>query len=546
MRIALAQYNPTVGDIAGNTARMAELIDAATEQGAAMVVFPELSVMGYPPRDLLRKERLLADAEEAVQRLAKRCAGIAAVVGTARANPSAAGRGLQNTAAVLAGGRVAHVHVKRLLPTYDVFDETRYFEPGAEPTVFDLDGYKVGLSVCEDLWDADALGRELYGADPVGQLAHAGARIIVNPAASPYQQQKAGLREELFARQAKRSGTAIVYVNQVGGNDELVFDGGSCVVSPTGGVIARAASFREDLLVVDIDAGEGRVEPPADETDRLAEALKLGLRDYVRKCGFSSVVLGLSGGIDSAVTAVLAADAIGPENVQALAMPSRYSSDHSVADAAELARNLGIKYRELSIESAHAACEGMLAEALTEAPGAAEADENIQARLRGLAVMAMSNAWGHLALATGNKSELSCGYCTLYGDMAGGLAPIGDVLKTHVYELAERLNADGERIPRRTIAKPPSAELRPGQLDQDKLPPYDLLDGILSRYVERDWTSERIIADGFDPAVVRKVVRMVDGAEHKRRQAAPVLKVTGRAFGSGRRMPIAQRYRPDA
>ncbi|MGC9453502.1 MAG: NAD+ synthase [Phycisphaerae bacterium] len=546
MRIALAQYNPTVGDIDGNTARMAELIDSAAAEGAALVVFPELSVMGYPPRDLLRKERFLQDADKAVRRLAKHCTKTAAVVGTARANPSTGGRALQNTAVVLADGRVAGVHVKRLLPTYDVFDETRYFQPGDEPTVFELAGRRLGLSVCEDLWDADALGRELYGADPVGELARSGAEILINPAASPYQQHKAGLREQLFARQAKRTGTAIVYVNQVGGNDELVFDGGSCVVSPTGEVKARAASFREDLLVVDMETGKGRIEPIADEIRRLADALKLGLRDYVRKCGFSSVVLGLSGGIDSAVTAVLAADALGAENVQALALPSRYSSDHSVADAAELAANTGIGYREISIESAHAACEGMLADALAQAPEAELADENIQARLRGLTVMAMSNAWGHLALATGNKSELSCGYCTLYGDMAGGLAPIGDVLKTQVYELAELLNADGERIPRRTITKPPSAELRPGQLDQDKLPPYDILDGILSRYIERDWTAERIIADGFDPQVVRKVVRMVDGAEHKRRQAAPVLKVTGRAFGSGRRMPIAQRYRTDA
>lgn len=546
MKIALAQYNPTVGDIAANTAKMAELIDTAASAGADVVVFPELSVMGYPPRDLLRKDRFLDAAAEAVSRLAGRCDKIVAVVGTARKNPSSRGRGLQNVAVVLAGGKVAEVHAKRLLPTYDVFDETRYFEPGDAPAVMELAGAPVGLSVCEDLWDADALGRELYGADPVADLASAGAKIVVNPAASPYQQHKAGLREELFARQATRAGVTIVYVNQVGGNDELIFDGGSCVVSPTGKLLARAKSFCEDLLVVDLDAGAGRIEPFADETHRLAEALKLGLGDYVRKCGFSSVVLGLSGGIDSAVTATLAVDALGGGNVHALALPSRYSSDHSVADARKLAENLRLSYREIPIEAAHAACEGMLADALAGAPESELADENVQARLRGLAEMAVSNAWGHLALATGNKSELSCGYCTLYGDMAGGLAPIGDVLKTQVYELAEHLNAGGERIPRRTITKPPSAELRPGQLDQDKLPPYDLLDGILSRYIERDLTAERIIAEGFDAATVRRVVRMVDGAEHKRRQAAPALKVTGRAFGMGRRMPIAQRFRPDA
>jgi NAD+ synthase (glutamine-hydrolysing) len=547
MRIALAQQNPTVGDIAGNVASMAESIDAAAGQGAELVVFPELSVMGYPPRDLLRKQRFLADAADAVEHLAARCTKTTAVVGTARPNPSPAGRGLQNVAMVLAGGKVAHVHVKRLLPTYDVFDETRYFQPGEGPAVMELAGRRVGLSVCEDLWDAAALGRELYGADPVADLAGEGAEIVLNPAASPYQQGKAGVREELFARQAARAGATVVYVNQVGGNDELIFDGGSCVISPEGEVLARARSFEEDVLLVDLDGGAGRVEPLADETDRLAAALRLGLRDYVRKCGFQSVVLGLSGGIDSAVTAVLAADALGAENVHALALPGRYSSDHSVADAAELAENLGIGYREISIEPAHAACDGMLGEALAGAANAEVADENVQARLRGLAVMAVSNAHGHLALATGNKSELSCGYCTLYGDMAGGLAPIGDVLKTQVYRLAERFNeaAGRRRIPPRTLTKPPSAELRPGQVDQDKLPPYDVLDAILSRYIEQDRTAEQIIADGLDAEIVRRVVRMVDGAEHKRRQAAPVLKVTGRAFGTGRRMPIAQRYRPD-
>ncbi len=547
MRIALAQYKPTVGDIAANAATTARLIDEAVEQGADLVVFPELSIMGYPPRDLLRKDRFLADAAEAIERLARRCTGTTAIVGTARPNPGKRGRPLENVAVVLTDGEVAGYHAKRLLPSYDVFDETRYFEPGENAAVIEVGGMRVGLSVCEDLWDADALGRELYGVDPVAELAEAGAQVVVNPAASPYQQHKAGLREELFARQAARAGAAVVYVNQVGGNDELVFDGGSCVISASGTLLARARAFEPDLLVVDMEAGRGRIEPLDDEIDRLGQALRLGLGDYARKCGFDSVVLGLSGGLDSAVTAVLAADALGPESVHALALPSRYSSEHSVADAAELARNVGICYREVSIEQAHVACERMLAADLRDAPGAEVAVENVQARLRGLAVMAISNAWGRLALATGNKSELSCGYCTLYGDMSGGLAPIGDVLKTRVYELAERINenASVERIPRRTITKPPSAELKPGQVDQDKLPPYDVLDGILSRYVELDWTAEQTIADGFDEELVRKVVRMVDGAEHKRRQAAPVLKVTGRAFGTGRRMPIAQRYRPE-
>jgi len=545
MRIALAQFDPIVGDIAGNTARMGQLIDRAAADGCDLVVFGELAVAGYPPRDLLRKEQFVADNVAAVEALAGRCTRTAALVGFVRPTPSPRGRPLQNAAALLAEGEVRLVHVKTLLPTYDVFDETRYFEPGGRPRCIDLAGARIGLSICEDLWDAAALGRELYGEDPIGFLAGQGARIIVNMAASPYQRGKAALREDLFARQAARHRAAIVYVNQVGGNDELIFDGGSCVVSPEGKLLGRAASFREDLLVVDLGAAPGRIEPLADETARLWEALKLGLRDYVAKCGFRSVVLGLSGGIDSAVVAALAADALGGENVHTLAMPSRHSSDHSLADAAALAANLHLRHRVIPIEPMHAAFEAALAETLA-AGGTDTAAENVQARIRGTLVMADSNALGHLALATGNKSELSCGYCTLYGDMAGGLAPIGDVLKTAVYELARHANAaaGGPCIPENTLLKPPSAELKPGQVDQDKLPPYDLLDAILTRYIEEDETAEEIIAAGLPAEEVQRVVRMVDSAEHKRQQAPPVLKVTTRAFGSGRRMPIAQRYVP--
>ncbi|MGB2822791.1 MAG: NAD+ synthase, partial [Phycisphaerae bacterium] len=379
----------------------------------------------------------------------------------------------------------------------------------------------------------------------VARLAADGAQIIVNMAASPYQLGKAALREGLFARQAARSKAAIVYVNQVGGNDELIFDGGSCAVAPSGELLGRAASFREDLLVVDLDAPPGRIEPMAEEMARLSEALKLGLRDYVAKCGFRSVVLGVSGGIDSAVVATLAADALGPRNVYALAMPSRYSSDHSLADASALAENLGIHYQVIGIEPMHAAFEAALEQTL-DGPGPQTAAENVQARIRGTLVMAVSNALGHLALATGNKSELSTGYCTLYGDMAGGLAPIGDVLKTTVYKLARQLNdeAGRERIPAGTLTKAPSAELKPDQVDQDKLPAYDLLDDILKRYIELDETAEQIAAAGLPADEVRRAVGMVDSAEHKRQQAPPVLKVTTRAFGTGRRMPIAQRYAP--
>jgi len=543
VKIALAQFNPIVGDIRGNVARMSEFIDRAKTAGAGLVVFGELSVVGYPPRDLLRKEGFVADSLAGVEELARRCEGITALVGFVRPTDDSTGRPLHNAAAVLANGRVENVHVKTLLPTYDVFDETRYFEPGKRSGCIEINGRQIGLSICEDLWDADALGRELYGQDPIAMLADDGAEMIINMSASPYEQGKAKTREELFTRQASRCGLPILYVNQVGGNDELVFDGTSCAISPDGLVIARAKGFQEDLLEVDLSGPPQRIEELGGRMERLSAALKLGLKDYVRKCGFSSVVLGSSGGIDSAVVATLAADAVGPENVYSLAMPSRYSSDHSLTDAESLARNLGIHYQVVPIEPMHSAYEASLG-GLLAGGNLDVADENIQARIRGAMVMAVSNAFGHLPLATGNKSELSTGYCTLYGDMCGGLAPIGDVLKTTVYELAEQLNAEtgSERIPQGIITKAPSAELKPDQLDEDKLPPYPLLDEVISRYIEGDRTARQIIDEGFAPDVVNRAVRMVDANEYKRKQAAPAIKVTTRAFGTGRRMPIAQRY----
>jgi NAD+ synthase/NAD+ synthase (glutamine-hydrolysing) len=546
MKIALAQFNPIVGDIAGNTSRIADFIGSAAAAGAELVVFGELSVVGYPPRDLLRKDGFVAECVAAVESLAGRCTDIAALVGFVRPTPGEAGRPLQNVAAVLADGQIKHVHVKALLPTYDVFDETRYFEPAGELQCMEIAGRKVGLSICEDLWDAEALGRQLYAYDPTDRLAELGAEVIINMAASPFECGKADRREELFARQVAGTGCPIVYVNQVGGNDELIFDGCSCVIAPDGDstkVLGRAKSFEEDLLVVDLAGGPGQCEPTGGDMQRLSSALKLGLRDYVRKCGFSSVVLGLSGGIDSAVVAALACDALGAKNVHCLALPSRYSSDHSLADAEELAGNLGCEYIAIPIETIHAAYEQALGDKLV-GPGAATADENIQARIRGNLVMAWSNAHGHLPLATGNKSELAVGYCTLYGDMCGGLAPIGDVLKTRVYELAGQLNAEGggRRIPADILTKAPSAELKPNQTDQDKLPPYDVLDAILAEYVELDRTAGQIVADGYDSELVSQIVRMVDLAEYKRQQAARVLKVSPRAFGMGRRMPIAQRF----
>ena len=558
MKVALAQFNPVVGDIAGNVARIAETIGRAAREGADLVVFGELSVLGYPPRDLLRKERFVAESAAAVEELAAGCTRTAAVVGFVRPAPAPAGRPLQNAAALLAGGKVRDVYVKALLPTYDVFDETRYFQPGSDELVFELAGRCVGLTICEDLWDAESLGRRLYDDDPVERLARRRCDLIVNMAASPYETGKARRRESLIRRQAARSGAAVVFVNQVGGNDELVFDGGSCAFAADGRLLGRAKSFDEDLLIVEPWGGPARCEGLGEPMARLAGAIRVGIRDYVRKCGFGQVVLGLSGGIDSAVVAALAADALGPDNVCALLMPSRHSSDHSAADAQALAGSLGIQSRLIPIEPMHAAFEEALGESL-RGPAGELAAENVQARIRGMLVMAWSNAHGHLPLATGNKSELSVGYCTLYGDMCGGLAPIGDLLKTVVYRLAEHLNAAAgrERICRRILTKPPSAELKPGQVDQDKLPPYDVLDAILARYIEADATAEQIIAEGeasnrdtsrleprLDADTVRRVASMVDLAEFKRKQAAPVLKLTRRAFGIGRRMPIAQRYVP--
>lgn len=551
MKIALAQFNPVVGDLAGNAVRSKEFIARASQAGARLVVFGELSIVGYPPGDLLRKENFVADSVAAVESLATECKDIAALVGFVRPAPGRAGRALQNAAALLSGGKVQHVYAKRLLGTHDVFDETRYFEPGHKQECFDLDGLKIGLTICEDLWDAGAGGGDLNEADPPADLAAQGPQVIINMAASPYEMDKAGKREEMFARQVVRGGAMIIHVNQVGGNDELIFDGASCVIRPDGKVVARAVSFAEDLLVVDTSAPSGRCEELGRKMPRLCAALKLGLHDYVKKCGFSSVVLGLSGGIDSAVVATLAADALGPRNVKLLIMPSRYTRDQSLRDAKTLAANLGAKSHVLSIEPMHAASQGVLADTL--AGGSVQiADENIQARIRGGMVMAVSNAHGDLALAAGNKSELSVGYCTLYGDMCGALAPIGDVLKTVVYDLARQLNAEGGpsapsggaggRIPPAIIEKAPSAELKANQFDQDSLPPYDVLDGILRRYIDGGMTRRQIIGEGFERAVVNRVVTMVDAAEHKRKQAPPVLKVTGRAFGTGRRMPIAQRY----
>jgi NAD+ synthetase len=572
MRIALAQINPTVGDLAGNARKIIDFISRAKSGGAGLVVFPELAIPGYPPKDLLLKPRFVADNLRALRLIASRVKGIDAIVGYAERNDAPVGRPLRNAVALLRDGEIVSRHFKTLLPTYDVFDESRYFEParpGEQSNIVHIGGHPVGISICEDLWnDEKLIPHRLYHQNPIADLATAGAAVMINTSASPFVVGKHAFRLELFASQVRQFGKPLVYVNQVGGNDELVFDGNSVVLDADGNLLAQAKDFEEDLLIVDLPAtrphGKEPVRAPsqlkiqqiaeqtlgtnADHTSAAAiasiyKALVLGLKDYVGKCGFKSVVLGLSGGIDSALTAALAVAAFGKDKVVGVAMPSRFSSDHSVNDARKLAENLGVAFSVIPIQPAHEAYERMLAPAFA---GRAEdvAEENLQARIRGALLMAFSNKFNHLLLTTGNKSELAVGYCTLYGDMCGGLAVISDVPKTVVYRLSEYINEQAGRdlIPTNTITKPPSAELRPNQTDQDSLPPYDILDAILNRYVEEEKSVQDIIADGYDPATVVRVVKLIDRSEYKRRQAAPGLKVTSRAFGFGRRMPIAQNY----
>ncbi|HVT82601.1 MAG TPA: NAD+ synthase [Phycisphaerae bacterium] len=552
MRIALAQINPTVGDLAGNLAKHLDFLGRARDAGAQIVVFPELSIMGYPPKDLLLKPAVIRLAAEAVQRVAEASGGITAVVGFAEKNLASVGRSLHNAVAVVRDGHVISKRYKSLLPTYDVFDELRYFEPGPGTEITFIENQPVGISICEDLWnDEKFVARPLYHFNPIGALAESGARLFLNISASPFVLGKNAYRHQLFSFQAKRWGIPLVQVNQVGGNDDLVFDGNSVVFSADGSLIAQGKDFAEDLLVVDLEGGSGRgtINASLDGIASVHAALVLGVKDYARKCGFKTAVLGLSGGIDSAVVAALAAEALGADNVHGIALPSRYSSDHSLSDARALAENLGIHFRTVPIEESHAAMENTLAPLFAgKPPGLAE--ENVQARLRGNILMALSNKFGHLLLTTGNKSEVATGYCTLYGDMCGGLAVISDVPKMMVYELARFMNARAVNagrnppIPENSISKPPSAELRPNQKDQDSLPPYELLDAIIERYVEDEKSVPEIIADGFEAATVERVARLIDLSEYKRKQMPPGIKVTSRAFGFGRRMPIAQGYDP--
>lgn len=542
MKIGLAQINPTVGDLPGNLRKILVAYERAVQLGADLVLTPELAITGYPPQDLLFKSRFVPANQEILDQLAAAVGDVPLAVGfVAARDEGAAGQFFENAAAILQRGQAPQIRAKSLLPTYDVFDEARYFTPAASVEPVSVGGRLVGVTICEDIWSEPYLPRPLYSRDPAAELAAKGAELILNLSASPFQVGKAQRRFEMIAALAKRHERPIVYCNAVGGNDELIFDGNSCAFNAQGECLATLSAFTEEVVVVDLEGPAIPLPPAPNEASELQPALVLGLRDYFAKCGFQSAVLGLSGGIDSAVTAALAVEALGAGNVTGVAMPSPFSSAHSVADALALAANLGIRCWQMPITEAFGAFKRGFAQIFAGLPEDAT-EENMQSRLRGMTLMALSNKFGSLLLTTGNKSELAVGYCTLYGDMAGGLAVISDVPKTAVYRLAEHLNREREIIPRRTIEKPPSAELKPDQVDQDTLPPYELLDAVLGLYVEENLSAAEIIRRGYDEATVRWIQRKVDLNEYKRAQAVPGLKVTSRAFGSGRRMPIAQRF----
>lgn len=539
MKIGFAQLNPTVGDLEGNLRLIQHAYDSLCRHGADLVITPELALTGYPLQDLIFKSGFVSETERTLKML--QTGSVPLLVGTVTRNPSPIGRPFFNSAAVHLHGSITELAHKSLLPTYDVFDEARYFEPEQNPRTIDVAGTRIGITICEDIWTAQHLPHPLYDADPPQSLLNAGAELIVNLSASPYQLRKPSARRSMLEEQSARYRVPIAYCNSWGGNDQLVFDGHSLMVLPDG-TVWQGKAFADSVTVVDTTRQSEADPGESDDLENLHGALITGVRDYLRKCGFSSAVLGLSGGIDSAVTASIAADALGPENVTGVLMPSDFSSPHSVSDARDLASNLGIRSHLIPIRESFAALTAQMQELFAGLPGDTT-EENLQARLRGVTLMAISNKFGSLLLTTGNKSELAVGYCTLYGDMCGGLAVISDVPKMLVYQLARHINARRPgRIPENTILKPPSAELKPDQKDQDTLPPYDQLDAILELYVEENRSTAEIIAAGFPDEVVRWVVRRVDLNEYKRAQAAPGLKVTGRAFGMGRRIPIAQRY----
>ncbi len=577
MKFAIAQLNPTIGDLAHNAQQVLTAAQQADQLGATVLVTTELVLCGYPPRDLLLRPGFIAAMARTLDQLATDLpADLVVLVGFAAANPQARHQGekpLFNSTALIHQGQVRQVFHKQLLPTYDVFDEHRYFAPGRGPSTFTLplqDGHlRIGVTICEDLWnDEEFWGGRSYPRNPIADLAEAGVDVVINLSASPYSVNKQQLRAAMLSHSAARFRCPILYANQVGANDDLIFDGTSTAFNRQGKIIARLPSYHTGLMVVDYDPVKGdllaaNITPlPTDETESIWAALVLGVQDYTRKCGFTKAVIGLSGGIDSALVAAIAAAALGPENVLGVLMPSPHSSDHSVADALALCQRLGIAHTTLAIGPLMAAYDQVLGPLFAGyQPGIAE--ENIQSRIRGNLLMAISNKFGYLLLSTGNKSEMAVGYCTLYGDMNGGLAVIADVPKTRVYALCHWLNQQSNHggdsrvlghlaarlaqrsdtlIPKNILVKPPSAELKPGQVDQDSLPPYDILDDILERLVQHHQSTDDIVAAGHQPEVVNQVIKLVSRAEFKRRQAPPVLKVTDRAFGMGWRMPIAQRW----
>ena len=541
MKIALGQINPTVGDFSGNAAKIIQSAERARAAGAGLVLFPELAVCGYPPRDLVERPSFVARNRATAEQIASQTKGIAVICGLVTPAQAESGKTVMNSAALLRDGRIEFIQSKMLLPTYDVFDEMRNFAPAHSQQTFPFCGKQMALTICEDAWnDKNFWTRRLYGIDPIEELVRAGGNFVLNISASPFWMGKRELRREMLAAIAKARKVPVAMVNQVGGNDSLIFDGSSLVIAPDGKVIAQGKSFEEDLVFFDSGSLTGEIHPQiAGDEASVYEALVLGTRDYVHKCGFSGAIIGLSGGIDSALTACIAVDALGRQNVIGVGMPGPYSSAGSVDDARSLANSLGIRFELLSIREIYQAATSTLAPVFAGRPEDVT-EENIQSRARGLLLMSLSNKFGFLVLSTGNKSELAVGYCTLYGDMVGGLAVISDVPKTLVYRLAAYVNSNRLVIPEATIEKPPSAELRANQKDSDSLPPYDVLDQILEDYVEDSHSAEQIVADhGFEPTVVKRVISMIARSEYKRQQAAPGLKISAKAFGYGRRFPIA-------
>src|SRR4051812_39522489 len=543
MKIYIGQINPTVGALTANTEMIERVYKEGVRAGADIVMVPELAVTGYPPLDLLDRDTFVSAAHEAAASLIRMTGDTALIFGCVTRNIGWAGKPVHNAALVAQRGKLLLEQHKMLLPTYDVFDELRFFEPAKDVFVVDINGVRAGVSICEDFWyDDEVLGLKMYKENPVDRLRRQGAEVLLNISASPFNAGKRKARYEIFSAIARRYDVPLVYVNQVGGNDELLFDGSSIVIDSKGQTIFCAPAFEEHNTLVELHGSPCESVLSLEEDEEIGAALILGLRDYIRKCGFKDVVIGLSGGIDSAVTAAIAVEALGAEHVTGIAMPSQFSSQGSIDDARSLAENLGIAFHVVPIAPIYQPYE----EAFNTLFGNDTFDltnENAQARIRGNILMAWSNRTGAMVVSTGNKSELAVGYCTLYGDMAGGLALLGDVYKTMVYRLARWLNRNHAVIPESSITKPPSAELRPNQTDQDSLPPYDVLDGILKLYIEEWLEVDAIVAAGFDRALVQRILRLVDTNEFKRRQAAPTLRVSNKAFGSGRQMPIAQRWR---